>query len=612
MRLLLAGAFAVAAAASAHGEPAAQTADAVLAANQAAMGDVPQQGAAAFDYAYTGSGLTGTEVDQVDLASGAYVQAREAGEIRDADGFDGTTPWMRDISGANTPQEGGDRVQTAISEAYRLANLWWRPDHGGASIAYRGRETVGGRSLDHLWVQPKGGKSFDAWFDADTHLLARMAEDRQFFHTKTTYADYRREQGAMLAHAIAHDSGGGDVEKLSLTRFTAGPAQPLSIYACPTTPPPGGSIEGGAASVTLPFRLLNNHIYLQARVNGRGPYTFMLDTGGHTLLSPHLVAELGLKPVGAAATSGSGEGHAVSGFVKVADIALGDAHLRDQVGFAIEVYDPAVEGLRVDGMVGFELVRRFATTIDYGASQVTFTAPARFDGKGLGQPIPFKFYDHLPWAPGAIDGLPAHMDIDTGSRSEIDVTTPFVQAHQLRARFSKGVSAVTGWGVGGPARSYVVRLPSVALGPFTVERPVAYLSESHVSSLSDPNFDGNVGGGLLKRFVVSFDYARQTMYLKPIVPTPVDVGRFDRSGMWFNAANDGFVVTDVSAGGPAQQAGLVAGDLILAIDGRSAAPEGLSDARGLLRSKPAGSKVRLSVKHGQAEETVVLTLRDQI
>jgi hypothetical protein len=615
MRLLLAAGFAAAAAAgaaSAQGASTLLTADAVLAANHAAMGDVPREGVAEFDYAYSGAGLTGERVDAVDLASGAYVQARMTGEISDAAGFDGTTPWMRDISGANTPEEGGDRVQVAISEAYRLANRWWSPDRGGATIAYRGREAEAGRSLDHLWVQPRGGKPFDAWFDADTHLLARVAEDRQFFHTRATYADYRREQGAMLAHAVSLETGAGDPEKLTLTRFAVAPAQPLSSYACPTTPPPGGFIEGGAVSVSRPFRLLNNHIYLQTRVNGRGPYTFMLDTGGHTLLSPHLVAELRLKPVGAAATSGTGEGHQVSGFVRVRDIAIGNLHLRNQMGFATEIYDPAVEGLRVDGMVGFELVRRFATTIDYGAHRLTFTVPADFDPQGLGQPIRFKFYDHLPWAPGAIDGVPAHMDIDTGSRSEIDVTSPFVRTHQLRAKFPNGVRAVTGWGMGGASHSYVVRLPSVALGPFTIARPVAYLSESRVSSLSDPNFDGNVGGGLLKRFVVSFDYAHQVLYLKPIVPPPTDVGRFDRSGMWFNVANDGYVVADVSAGGPAQQAGLVVGELITSIGGRSATPEALSEARALLRSAPAGSKVDLTVRRGRVEETVVLTLRDQI
>ena len=41
-------------------------------------------------------------------------------------------------------------------------------------------------------------------------------------------------------------------------------------------------------------------------VNGKGPYTFIVDTGGHCLISPQLVAELGLKIVGATEMCGAG------------------------------------------------------------------------------------------------------------------------------------------------------------------------------------------------------------------------------------------------------------------------------------------------------------------
>jgi hypothetical protein len=237
-------------------------------------------------------------------------------------------------------------------------------------------------------------------------------------------------------------------------------------------------------------------------------------------------------------------------------------------------------------MVGFELIRRFVTTGSItGATRFTFTDPARFTPvRCWAPPVPFVFYDHLPDVKGLIDDLPARFDIDTGSRSELDITGPFVAAHDLRARFAKGVSAVTGWGVGGPSRSYVVRLPSVTLGDANggtvkVEGPTAGLSQDKGGSISDPNYDGNVGGGLLKRFAVTFDYANQVMYLKPIVPPPADAGRFDRSGMWINAGKSGYDVTDVSPGGPAAEAGIAVGDIITAVDGKPVATDGLSDAR---------------------------------
>ena len=586
----------------------------VLAANHAAVGDLPASGAARFEYRKTDSGLTGRMVDRFDLATGAYVETEDKSGLSEATGYDGRIPWWRDISGANTPQMGGDRIAMAVNCAYRFINLWWRDDRGGATITYAGRERAGGRALEHLVVTPKGGKRFDAWFDADSHLLIRILEDEQFLHVTESYDDYRREGGVVLAHRVRRDPGLGaaGLETATLEHVSFRPAAPLSAYALPDTPLTGASITDGAASTTVPFRLLNNHIYLQASVNGRGPYTFMVDTGGHTLLSPHLIAETGLKPIGESVATGSGEGHSVSGFVHFDEIAIGGARLRDQMGIATEIYDPAIEGIRVDGMVGFELVRRLVTQIDYGGRTITFTDPARFQPKDLGEAVPFLFYNHLPNVAGFIGSRPARFDIDTGSRTEIDLTSPFVAAHQLRAEFTRGASVVTGWGVGGPSRSYIVRLPSLKLGSVAVDHIAAGLSQDRGGAMSDPNYDGNLGSGLLKRFVVTFDYAHQVMYLKRLTPAPADAGSFDRSGLWINAKSGGYTVTDVARDSAAAAAGIRIGDVITSIDGQPARDEALSDARLKLRVQPAGTKVELIVRRGSESRLIAVTLRDQI
>jgi hypothetical protein len=587
----------------------------IFAANHAAVGNPPPVSAVTLEYHYVGSGLTGTRTDQVDLTTGAYVETTVADGITEGDGFDGTTPWQRDISGTYTPQQGGDRIPSAVHSAYRLANLWWRVDRGGAAIVYIGRESDAGRSLEHLAVTPKGAKRFDAWFDSDTHLLTRVTYDEQFLHVTERYSDYRREGPQVLAHAIERDPGLGEggISRLTLLHCNYHPAAPLGAYSQPRTPVTGANIAGGASSTTVPFRLLNNHVYVEATVDGKGPYTFIVDTGGHTLLSPHLISEVGLKPIGEAVTSGAGEKHGTTGFVHFGEIAIGGVRLLDQDGFATDIYDKAIEGIPVDGMVGFELVRRMVTTIDYGRHTITFIRPDRFEaGPDSGVSVPFVFYDHLPNVPGRIGDLPARFDIDTGSRSALDVTSPFVASHRLRERFTKGTVAVTGYGVGGPARSYVVRMPSVAIGSITMEDPVVDLSEARSGSFSDPNFDGNVGSGLLKRFVVTFDYARQLMYLKRIEPVPPDVGTFDRSGLWINAHSDGYEVMDVAPGSAAAQVGLAVGDLITLIDGRPATDAGLSDTRQRLRTEQPGTQVELTVRRGSRMLNVILVLRDEV
>lgn len=600
---------------AAQAAPVAQTVDAVLAANRAAMTGVPARGGLTAAYDFSGQGLTGTWIRISDLATGAFRQDADAKVVSQGDGYDGRLPWQRDFSGTYTSQEGGDRVPVAVSEAYRNANLWWRADRGGAMITYAGRETRDGRAFDRLAVTPRGGKPFEAWFDAETHLMMRVDEDQQFFHTKLNFDDYRPTAAGMQAHKLSVDFGTGpeNLQYLTLARLDLVPPRPLSAYALPKDKPQNGAIESGAEKVVLPFRLLNNHVYIEAKVNGRGPYTFIVDTGGHTLLSPKLVREAGLTPAGQVVSSGAGEKTELSGFVHVDDIALGDLHLRNQTGLALEVYDPAIEGIHIEGMVGFELFRRFAVQLDYGAKTMTLWNPEKFrPTAALGTAIPFKFYDHLPFVQGDIAGLPARFDIDTGSRTEIDVTSPFAAKAGLKARYPKGVSTIVGWGVGGPSRSYVFRLPSLTIGGIRVENVAAGLSETRGGSISDPNYEGNIGSGFLKRFVVTFDYAHQTMWLKPLTPAPEDAGRFDRSGLWLNASPEGYKVTAIAAGSAGADAGLKEGDLITAIDGKPARMEALSDTRELLRATPAGTIVQLAVKRGADTITVPLTLKDLI
>jgi S1-C subfamily serine protease len=166
--------------------------------------------------------------------------------------------------------------------------------------------------------------------------------------------------------------------------------------------------------------------------------------------------------------------------------------------------------------------------------------------------------------------------------------------------------------VGGPSRGYVTRGAELAIGPVKIPGVVTSLSTQKKGSFADASYQGNIGGGTLKRFVVTFDYAHQTMYLKALPQPVADVGTFDRSGMWINATEDGFLVNSVSMGGPAEKGGLRKDDVITAIDGKKVAPEALATARALLRTRPVGSMVTLDYKRGGKPMHTMITLRDQI
>lgn len=585
----------------------------VLQAYRAAAGGDAWQGKSTLRmvYAYQGNGLSGVVSSTTDTRNGYYVDTYQADPTSNASGFDGKLPWMRDQSGTVTPQEGGDRIQLAVNEAYRNANSWWRADQGGAEVSDLGVRQEGERSYAVLNIFPKGGKPFEAWFDQQSHLLAKTVEVQLFLTITTTYADYRDVDGVMVAGTVKVDSGtGGTGDLQTLTQATFLPVRPASAYAQPSWSRDNLSLPGG--STTIPFKLLNNHIYANVRINGKGPFLFIFDTGGHNILTPATAAALGLVSKGDAQSGGAGEKTVSTGYVKVDKIQVGDMTMKDTAAFVLDFSSPKTEGFAQDGMIGFEVFRRFVTTFDYGAQTLTLTDPRKFSPKLAGTPVPFTFYDHNPQVAGSIDGVPGRFNIDTGSRSEVTLTKPFVDRNEWRERHPHGALAIDGWGVGGPSRSYVVRSRDLTLGGVRQENVINSLALQDKGAFSDTNYEGNVGSGFMKRFVVTFDYDHQVMYLKPR-PAPVhDSGVFDRSGMWINADAQAFDVVDVTPDGPASAAGLKVGDLIVAVDGLPVVAEDLPLFRRRLRNDPPGSTVKVSVMSGTEKRELRITLRDQL
>lgn len=555
-------------------------------------------------YAYSGQGLTGATTVTADRRTGMFVTDTVAGPSHSVAGYDGKTPWMADTSGFHSAQTGGDKRALALNEAYRRAELWTRPDRGGAAI-----EALG---CGKLRVTPKGGKPFLATFDPHTGLLSEVREKQSYGVTSTIrYSGYRRRAGMMVATRIEMltNDDPSSAETLRLTSLTLGAATAPARYAMPTSNPADFSLPPSGRA-TLPFRLINNHIIVDARIDGKGPFPFLVDTGGHDILTPATVRTLGLRPIGATPSFGAGEQANTSGYVRIARIDAGGAVLTDQTIITLDFSPPAVEGLTLGGMLGVEFFERFVVRIDYGAKTITFIDPRRFDAReqaSAGTGILFDFYDHMPQVAGTIDGRPARFDIDTGSRSDVTFTRPFVEKAGLRAAYPDGVTITDGWGVGGPARSYVVRSRSLSLGGVTVDGPIAALSAAKAGSFADEGSDGNIGSGLLKRFVVTFDYPRRRLYLLRLARPDADTGRFDRTGMWINRQESGFEIMDLADNGPAATAGLKKGDVVLAIDGRDVASLSLSDARSMLKTVPVGRPLPISYRRdGKVGEAIVM------
>lgn len=585
------------------------SADEVLAAFRKAAAPTAQARAMSALYSYKGQGLVGTASATIDLQDGRYVEVVEAGPNKETAGFDGQLAWMRDLSGVTSPQRGGNRPALARNEAYRNANLWWTPNRGGAAV-----EAVGCQTLR---ITPMEGEPFEVMFDPATHLLKSVREDQSFgVFTTTEYSAYEQRDGHLLPTRISTITNDDPATKevLSLTSVSFKSDAPDAPFQMPATAPANWTLPP-TGRVTVPIRLINNHVVTDVRINGRGPFPFIVDTGGHDIVTPDTVKKLGLVSQGDSPSFGAGDKAGSNGYSHVETIDAGGAVLQDQTVLTLDFSPADVEGMQLGGMLGAEFIERFVVRIDYGARTMTFIDPGRFadaERRASGVAVPLVFYSHMPQVSGTFDGRPVRLDIDTGSRAEVTMTSPFVDRAALREAYSHGVTLTDGWGVGGPSHSYVVRIASLSLGSADVANVIAGFSSAKVGAFADRGSEGNVGTGLLKRFAVTFDYSRRVLYLNRLANPDADTGRFDRVGMWLNKGTNGLRVMDVAPGSPAAEAGLRIGDNVTQIDGHSVSAQALSDVRRELKLAPVGMPLQIVYSREHRVATARVTPRNLI
>lgn len=560
-------------------------------------------------------GLSGTVEGLEDLTTGRYRNSFDLGVVRGAEGFDGQSSWSRDTSGDVLVADSQGDVEASRTQAYRVALGYWYPERWPAEIESRGEVTRDGRSYFVLSIVPEGGRAFEIWFDRETLFVARFVEQGAQNTTTSELSDYREVEGVLLPfHILSSSEIPGSEVEVTVTAVEVNPAQEENAFAVPQVKVEDFHIAGDASSVTVPFELLNHHIYIEAAVGDHPPRRFLVDTGGANLLTDVAAAEMGVESQGSIPVQGAGEGSVTAGIAKLDRFTIGAIRF-DGPTFIVLPLDEVMRAGGVDfaGLVGFEVFKRFVVTIDYAAGRLTLTRPEAFRYQGSGTRIPFHFDGRHPVVEGAVDGVPGTFTIDTGSRASLDLHRPFIEANGLEARYRPRLEGITGWGVGGPVRSGVARTRSLKLGEVEIGGVLTLLTRQEQGAFTDRYLAGNVGGGVLRRFTVIFDYTRQEMILEPNAHFG-DPDVFDRSGLWINQVDGAFEVMDLIAGGPAAEAGLEVGDRIVAVDGRKAVEAlGLPELRLRFRTDKPGTRIGLALEGegGQSRE-VELTLRELV
>lgn len=354
-------------------------------------------------------------------------------------------------------------------------------------------------------------------------------------------------------------------------------------------------LPGKQQKQSLTFRNIKNLIVIPVMVNGKGPYNFVLDTGVGPMIitDPSIIDSLNFSKLRKIVVSGLGV-ETVEAFIS--------QNIHVQVGRARADYMPTAIlkedffnlsghlGIKIYGLIGYNFFNSFIVDVKYSQNRIIFSV---FDAKVKykGSRMPIDIENQKPYIIAQIElkegeTVPARLLMDTGASHAISMEMLNGTAFPIP---EKRIKANLGMSLSGQIKGYVGRLKHLSLGRYEFKDVVSGFPDFEtISEKIDLKFrNGNLGGELMRKFDIQFNYREKFIYLKPNSFSKVPF-EHDMIGMVVYLDQNEFkrlMIGEIDENSPAEKAGLCPNDEILGVNFKSIELYSLNELTDMFKSK---------------------------
>jgi predicted aspartyl protease len=465
-------------------------------------------------------------------------------------------------------------------------------------------------------MTPRGGQPVTFYLDKTTYLPVRQEVEKKGQTYTTFFSDWRDVNGLKVPFKLRETTGDPRNETIT-TILEAHFNIPLSgkIFAKPQQTTVGVRFTQGRSASHIPFKLFNNEILFEMRVNNSAPLLALFDTGASiSLIDSQRANSLGLNSQGELGASAQGGTVSVA-LINGVTFNFPGAHISDRT-VASTSLEPIEEGLgrKIDLVLGSDVIKRFVVEVDYANKLLKLHDPGRYRYTGRGQSIPLTI-DKIPFVNAKIATaqgtfVEGRFLIDTGADGTVELNRPFVEANRLLNN-QKTIEA-SGAGLGGTQKTLVGRAKALQLGGFKLNNILVTFLQDSEGAGADSDSAGLIGSEILGRFKVIFNYQRQQMILERSARFNEPYDR-DMSGVELKSVDlspKAFQITKVVKDSPADRAGLQEGDFIISVDGKDAALFDLNAINKMFKRE--GLDISLAIRRGEKALEVRLKLKRMI
>ena len=295
---------------------------------------------------------------------------------------------------------------------------------------------------------------------------------------------------------------------------------------------------------------------------------FILDTGSGGISLDSTTAEyLKLKPVPSDRTIRGIAGIRLVSFVNNQKLKLGTLTI-DSLDFHINNYDilTAVYGERIDGIIGYSVLKRFIFKIDYDSSRLDIYSKGTFKypkGGYMFRPL----IATLPIQTARIKDertVQTRFLYDIGAGLCMMLSEDFIEDSMILNKKRK-LYYKEAEGLGGKIDMQMTVIKEVKLGPYRFRNVPIYVFKDEFNVTSYPFLGGIIGNDILRRFNCILNYDKSDFYLTPNSHF-LDAFDYSYSGIELYFVNGQIVVGDVAQDSPAEKSGLREGDIVVSIN----------------------------------------------
>lgn len=417
----------------------------------------------------------------------------------------------------------------------------------------------------------------------------------------------------------------------------------------------GYSLQENQKFEKIRFELINNLMVIPIEVNGT-ELSFVLDSGVSTPILFNLANQdsIALKNVSEITINGLGEGEPISAlssqgnFFKLGNIQNFSQKLYVVMDAGIN-FSPSL-GVPIHGIIGYDLFRDFIVDINYSSKIIRFYNPQspgpkigkRYDTFNM-EIIKRKAYLDASVSLKGEEDIDVKMLLDTGSSDAVWL----FEDERIKLP-EKNYDDYLGKGLAGDIYGKRTKIESIKIGDYDLsDAKAAFPDMLTFNTIKDlGNRNGSLGGEILKRFNIVFDYPngkislrKNSNFRKPFHynVSGIDlqhagvryvserianfngvVQKSDRSYGNVQILLEGatrlslvpeIIVSGIRAGSPAHSAGLKEGDVILAVNGKRIHRYKIQEIMEMLNEKE-GKRVKVLVERSNSNLLFSFILKD--